>query len=72
MTHTMTARTPAQIIGNDRVAQLIFAGYAIVPINLTDVMRETMVKIADGPLRSYEEYWSVMVATASGERAETE
>lgn len=40
----MTAKTPAQIIGNDLVAQLIFAGYAIVPINLTDVMRETMVK----------------------------
>ena len=68
----MTARTPAQIIGNDRVAQLIFAGYAIVPINLTDVMRETMAKIADGPLRSYEEYWSAMVATASGERSEQE
>lgn len=68
----MTARTPTQIIGNDRVLQLIFEGYIIVPIKLTDAMRDAMAKIADGPLRSYEEYWSAMIDVAGAEKAETE
>jgi hypothetical protein len=67
----MTARTPAQIIGNDRVTQLIFEGYAIVPIKVTDAMRERMAEIADGPVRTYDEYWSAMIDVATAEKSTT-
>lgn len=67
----MTQRTPAQIIGNDRLLQLIFEGYAVVPAKLTDAMRERMAHIADGPLRTYEEYWSSMLDAASNQVADT-
>lgn len=63
-------RTPAQIIGNDRVVQLIFEGYVVVPAKLTDAMRDRMAKIADGPLRSYQEYWSEMLDVAGSEKPE--
>lgn len=66
------ARTPGQIIGSDALLQLIFEGYAVVPVKVTDAMREQMAKIADGPGRSYDEYWSMMVNTASGETAESD
>jgi hypothetical protein len=65
-------RTPAQIIGNDRVAQLIFEGYAIVPAKLTDAMREKMAYIADGPLQTYDEYWSTILDTAAGQKVESQ
>lgn len=64
-------RTPAQIIGNDRLMQLIFEGYAVVPAKPTDAMREKMAQIADGPDRSYDEYWHMMVSAACGEIAES-
>lgn len=64
------ARTPSQIIGRDRLLQLIFEGYAVVPAKPTDAMRERMAKIADGPLRSYDEYWAEMIDTATAESAE--
>lgn len=67
----MRQRTPAQIIGNDLVLQLIFEGYAIVPAKVTDAMRERMAHIADGPSRSYDEYWSSMLEVAAAEKAET-
>ena len=35
-------RTPAQIIGNDRLLQLIFEGYAVVPVKPTDAMRDSL------------------------------
>jgi len=63
-------RTPGQIIGSDALLQLIFEGYAVVPVKVTDIMREKMAQIEDGPGRSYDEYWSMMVSTASGETAE--
>lgn len=66
----MAARTPAQIIGNDRVSQLIFEGYAVVPVKLTDAMRERMAYIADGPLRTYDEYWKAMLETAEAATAD--
>lgn len=43
---------------------LLAAGYAIVPIALTEAMRERMAKIGDGPLRTYEEVWSEMLDAA--------
>lgn len=67
----MAERTPAQIIGNDCVLQLIFEGYAIVPAKVTDAMRERMAHISDGPTRTYDEYWSAMLEVASSEKAET-
>ena len=39
-------------------------GYALVPIKLTDAMRERMQHIADGPLRSFDEYWAEMLDAA--------
>ena len=68
----MTERTPAQIIGNDRLLQLIFEGYAVVPARLTDAMRERMALIADGPVRTYDEYWSAMLDEAGKQRANSE
>ena len=65
-------RTPGQIIGRDGLLQLIFEGYAVVPFRVNDAMREEMARIADGPLRSYDEYWSMMVNVACGQKAETE
>ncbi len=58
------ARTPEQIIGKDRMAQLAFEDYAVVPVKLTDGMRERMAHIADGPVRTYDEYWSEMLDAA--------
>jgi hypothetical protein len=66
------SRSPGQIIGNDRMIRLIFEGYAIVPTKLTDAMRDKMIKIADGPGRSYEEYWAMILNVATGEKAETD
>jgi len=60
----MKERSPSDIIGRDRVLQLIFEGYAIVPIKLTEAMDERMAKIADGPLRSHAEVWSEMLDAA--------
>lgn len=34
----MTQRTPAQIIGHDRLAQLVFEGYVVVPAEPTEAM----------------------------------
>ena len=63
------SRTPPQIIGNDRVSQLIFEGYVIVPAKVSPAMDECMAKIADGPLREHQEYWSMMIDVAMGEMA---
>lgn len=52
--------------------QLFFEGYAVVPVKVTDAMREEMTRIADGPSRSYDEYWSMMIDTASGQMAESD
>jgi len=68
----MIRRTPAQIIGNDALLQLIFEGYAVVPAKLTDAMRERMVYIADGPVRTYDEYWSSMLDAAGEQTAVTD
>lgn len=68
----MTRRTPSQIIGYDRILQLIFEGYAVVPAKVTDAMRERMGHIDDGPVRTYDEYWSAMLAVAVEELADGE
>ena len=39
-------------------------GLAVVPIKLTDEMRERMAHIADGPSRTYDEYWAEMLDAA--------
>lgn len=36
----------------------------MVPVKLTDAMRERMVQIADGPVRTYDEYWAEMLDAA--------
>lgn len=38
--------------------------FAIVPVKLTDAMRERMAHIADGPLRSHDEVWAEMLDAA--------
>lgn len=35
-----------------------------VPVKLTDAMRERMAQIADGPVRTYDEYWAEMLDAA--------
>jgi len=64
----VVTRTPAQIIGNDHVSQLIFEGYVIVPAKVTEAMAERMAQIEDGPARTYQEYWTAMLDVASGEK----
>lgn len=46
------------------------SGYVVVPAKLTDVMRERMAYIADGPLRTYDEYWSSMLDAAGQQVAD--
>jgi hypothetical protein len=36
----------------------------LVPVQLTDAMRERMAHIADGPLRTHDEYWAEMLDAA--------
>lgn len=36
----------------------------MVPVKLTDAMRERMAQIADGPVRTYDEYWAEMLDAA--------
>lgn len=53
---------------NARVAgffsQMEAAGYAIVPIKLSDTMRDRMGVIEDGPSRSYDDVWAEMLDAA--------
>jgi hypothetical protein len=55
-------RTPEQIIGRDRLTQLTFEGYAVVPIQPSEAMLERLSEIGDGPELSGAEVWGYMLA----------
>jgi hypothetical protein len=86
MTYTATqkCRTPEQIIGHDRLTQLIFEGYAVVPREATDEMMNAGVETAGRTPRPHwpgagrpgygqiRETWRAMLAAANGEIVKTE
>jgi hypothetical protein len=65
-------RTPGDILGNDKMLQLIFEGYAVVPMKPTDAIIKWMEKTADGPGRGFAEFYSMLMNIATGETAETD
>lgn len=77
----MTQRTPEQIIGKDRLLQLIFEGYVVVPAKPTEAMLDAAAREKDRVNNEFpsgesgpaidpqgDDYWRVMISAANGER----
>ena len=51
MTEERCLRTPAQIIGQDALTQLIFEGYMVLPVETVAGLRECVEASIEGPKR---------------------
>ena len=60
----MTGTGPVYGPAGRRRHHLERADRVMVPVKLTDAMRERMAHIADGPVRTYDEYWAEMLDAA--------
>lgn len=60
----MTGTGPVYGPSGRKRHQLEHSQRVLVPVKLTDEMRERMAHIADGPLRTYDEYWAEMLDAA--------
>ncbi len=60
----MTGTGPVYGPSGRRRYELEHSERVTVPVKLTDAMRERMAQIADGPIRSHDEYWAEMLDAA--------